>query len=263
MKKLLKLIVVLVILALIGLLVFGMMIDSIVKTGIEEVGTSATGVTTTVENVSISILGGTMLLEGLQLANPEGYETPHMMKSGKLDVGIDTGSIFADTVRLTKFELDGLDLNIESKGIGKTNVGEIMDHLNKLVGDKERDTGSKNIVIDTIIIKNVTVNIKVPLKDDPITVKVPELKLENVSPDSSKGLIAEEIVGKLLAKILASVLEEGGDLIPGDLKNTLTKDLGKLTETLTKDLEDKLKDGPGKVLEGMKDIKLPGIFDKK
>ncbi|GAH87645.1 unnamed protein product, partial [marine sediment metagenome] len=97
-------------------------------------------------------------MDGLTIANPEGYKTEHLMKSGRFDIEVETGSVFTDTVRISRFELDGLDINIEQK-LGKSNVGQVMDNAKKQSGSKE--DGGKELNIDSVVIKNVTARVQV------------------------------------------------------------------------------------------------------
>jgi len=73
-RKLLKLVAAVVLLVVIVAGIAWLYIDSIATTGIEEGATYALGVPTTVEDVSVSLLGGTVKIFGLTVANPEGFK---------------------------------------------------------------------------------------------------------------------------------------------------------------------------------------------
>jgi hypothetical protein len=104
------------------------MIDSLAKHAVQQGGEYALGVPTTVDTLTLSLLGGSLRMDTLNVANPAGYKGAHLMRTGKFNLAVDTGSVFGDTVRIPTLELDGLDLIIEPKGL-KNNVEEILDNV--------------------------------------------------------------------------------------------------------------------------------------
>jgi len=256
MKRSVKVLVGILIVLILAAVVIGLMIDSIAKAGVERGGTYALGVDTKVDSLSLSLLSGRLTMDGLRIANPEGYKTAHLMKSGRFDVEVETGSVLTDTIRIPRFELDGLDLNIEQK-LGKTNVGEVMDHLKQLSGDEAKKEGGKELNIDSVVIRNVKATVQVlPIggQASTVTVEVPLIELKNLTPENRKGIVLGELIQKLFPAIMGGVLDKGGDLLPAGLKGDLTKNvegLKKITEDATK----KLKEAGQKVIEGVgKDV---------
>ena len=113
-------------------------IDYIAKAGIEAGGTYALGVKTTVDSVSLGLLSGQARVNDLAIANPEGFKTPHLMQADRIDVAVKTGSLLGDTIQVDKFEIDGLDLNLEQK-VGATNISALLDNIKKAGGaDKKK-----------------------------------------------------------------------------------------------------------------------------
>ena len=73
----LKRILLILLLAGIGLLIGSVtLIDAFAKKGIEAGGTYCLGVPTTLDSANIGIVSGMFGLQGLTVANPEGYESP-------------------------------------------------------------------------------------------------------------------------------------------------------------------------------------------
>jgi hypothetical protein len=72
MKKLLRVVLVVVAVLAVAIGAAWYFIDSLVKKGIEEGGTYTLQTQTTVESVNLSLLKGSMTMDGLQVANPEG-----------------------------------------------------------------------------------------------------------------------------------------------------------------------------------------------
>lgn len=219
-----------------------LMIDHLAKIGIEKGGTFAMGTPTTVEKVNLGLASGQLTIDTLQINNPQGFSSPHFMKSGKFDVALKLASITTDVVELTKFELDGLDVNIEQKD-GKSNVNVLMDHVKQLGGEKKpeaekKSEGGKNVKVDRVVIRNVTANLHFALlgSQKKVTVKIPSLELKGVSSDNPKGISIGDLFAQLTPAILASVVENaknlGAGVVPADLLNGLNGDISGATKAL-------------------------------
>ena len=273
MKALLRIVLVLVVLLIVVGVVGYIWIDSISKAAIEKGGTYALGVDTTVADVSLSPVGGTMKIEGLKVANPAGFQGPHLMQSGTFDLAMVTGSLLDDTIQVNKFELDGLSLSIEQT-LQKNNISVILDNLKRFESDDEpsenkpserkrkKGDDGKKVKVDLITIRNVEATFRLPV-GNPVTVKVPEVKVKDVAGDNAEGVAVSELIARVLPVVLAAVLEQGKGIIPGDLLNTLNGDLnglaaavgGQLQQLVTNargDMQKALADGLGKAGDDVK-----------
>lgn len=268
MKKVLKVgIGILIVIALL-LAVAWLSIDYLAKAGIETGGTYALGVKTTVDSVSLGLLSGQAKVSGLMIGNPEGFKTPHLMKTSRMELAVAPGSLFGDTIQVNKFEIDGLDLNMEQLKIGLTNISALLDNINKSAGggDKPKDekaakdakeSGGKKFKIDQIRITNTVAHIQVlPIGGAASTleVKIPEIVLSGVTQDNAGGVAVPELMRRLIPAILAAVLEKGKGLIPdADLKR-LNVDVASATKALGEGagkLVGQVGGEAGKALEGL------------
>jgi hypothetical protein len=215
MKWFLRILLVVVALAIIGLVLVVLLIDPIAKTAVEKGGTYAMGVDTKVDTMSIGLTSGDVKMVGLQVANPEGFKSDYLMKSGTFAVGVRPGSLMGQTVEVREFTLDGLDVNIEQTGAG-TNISKIMDNLKKLSSKdqgaekpKEQPSEGKKVSVNTITIKNVAAHFYLGglTGSKGITVKVPLIEMKGVTSDNAKGVAMHELVARVVPAILASILE--------------------------------------------------------
>ena len=285
-KAIKKVLVAIVIILVVIVAVVWFSLDWIAKAAVEQGGTYALGVETTVEDLSLSILGGRLTMDGLTVGNPEGYRTPYLMKSGHFEVEVDTGSLFSDPIVVNKFELDGLEVNIEQK-VGTSNVSEVLANVERLASGEEEteeqveEQGSK-VKVDRIVIKNITANVQLlPIAGSAtvLTVKVARLELNDVST-GEEGATVSELIRQLVPAILAAIIEEGRGTIPGDLLGGLeesvarsAKAVGEKGTELVEQAEDaaaKLaKDLGAKAQEGAKEVEksvggaLKKLFGKK
>jgi len=235
MKKfLLRAVLILILLVVVAGVVGYLFLDSIAKAGVEKGGTYALGVETQVETLNLSPFSGQLMMNGLNVANPAGFQSPHVMHSGKFDLELVPSSLLGDTVHIKKFELDGLDVNVEQKG-AENNISKIMENLKRLGGDgkaepDQQEEGTK-VKIDKVLVRNVTATFHLPLVQS-LEVKVPKLELEGIHSDDGGGVVLPKVIAQLVPAILAGVLKQGKDVIPGDLLNGLNGDISGVAQAL-------------------------------
>lgn len=229
------------------------MIDSIAKSAVEEGASYALQVDTRLDKMNVRLLNGQITMNGLHISNPEGFTTSHLMRSGRFDLTVRPGSLLSDTVEVSRFEIDGLDLNIEQK-LTSSNIGKILDNLkrfNRGKKDIKKEGEGKKIKADMIVIKNVVAHFHLPmnlLPSGPVTVKVPEIKLENVSSDNAEGVIISELVARIIPAILVAVIEQSSGVVPADFLKGLdtqvtevAKAVGTQVDAIQKQLEQQIK----------------------
>ncbi len=234
MKKIIFKIILAVLLILVILIGIGWtMIDSLVKAGVEKGGSFALGVETTVNDIDLSILKSRLVMDGLKIANPKGFETPHLMDSGRFDVEVKIPSLITETIELKKFELDGLDVNIEQKLTGN-NISKVMANLKRFGSgeeeDEERAKGRK-LSVDRVVIKNVVAHIHLAGLGEK-TIKMPEIELTGVTSDNAKGIVLSELTGRIVTAVLAAIVENRQGTMPDLLASNLTADIIGATQAI-------------------------------
>jgi len=269
MKKVLRILLVLVVLLVVAVVVGLFYIDSIAKTAVEEGGTYAMRVKTTLDSISIKLFRGKLTMNGLKIANPEGFEkSDHLMNSGLFDVELVPSSVLEDTIILPKFILDGLDVNIESKA-GGSNISVILSNLEKLGGGeaeepKEEEGEGKKIKIEVFLIKNVTAHFYMPLGSAPLTVKVPEIDLSEFMSDNPNGVVMPELMRRIIPIILASIAENAKGIVPADFLKDMDGQIGAVVQAIGGNMENVVKgvqEATGKALKDATDQLQKGVDD--
>jgi hypothetical protein len=261
MRKVLKIAAVIVAVLVAGLLVAWLCIDWIAKAGIEKGGAYALGVATNVDSVSLSLLGGEMKINGLKVANPEGWTTPHLMKAERIEVGLRLGSLMGDTVEVTRFEIQGLDMNIEQK-LGSSNVSALLNNIKSTGGggqkEQPKEAGGRKVKVERVVVRDVVAHAQVlPIggKATTLDIKVPEITMDNVTQDNAAGVAVPELMRRLFPAILASVVDKGKGVLPDADVKKLSGDIASATESLGKgasNLVNQVGGGVGKLLDGLK-----------
>jgi len=250
MKKIIKRvilgIVILIVLVVVAVFVF---INPIAKSAVEGGASKALGVKTKLASIRISPLSGKVLMNELIVSNPEGFVSTSLVDVGSFDIQVKPSSLLSDTMEITKFEIDGLEMHIEQK-MPFSNVAKIMDNIKKSGGGKETDkeqakSKGKKVKADLILIKNVDAYFHLlPGTSEAgiVKVTVPQLELRNVSSED-KGNVTGQLVSQLFPAILASVIKQGQGRIPTDFLNNLDSQIVDLTKSLG--------EGATKMIEGM------------
>lgn len=238
MKKILIALVVLVlvvVLSIVGLLAFGLSrIDDLIKIGIKQGGTYATGVNTQVDTVEVSLRKGTFNMSGFQLDNPPGFNTPHFLALGSTAVQLNAQATDMQTITLSSLTLSGIDLYLD-KGGNPSNYNTILNNLKRFEsGDTAPpadQSGQMRVIIESLVIEDVGVRLAnmpgVSLLSSEVAVRVPRIELRNVGKEDPMSF--GEVVGLVVKTVLAASIEAGGGIIPGDVLGDLTSGLSGLT----------------------------------
>ena len=211
MKWFVRILLGVVALVIVGVVLVVLLINPIAKAAVERGGTYALGVGTKVDSMSIGLTSGDVKMVGLEVANPEGFKSEHLMKSGTFAVTVRVMSLFGQTVEVHEFTVDGLDMNIELVGL-VANVTKIMDNLKKLSStdpgpakSKAPPSEGKKVSVTNITIRNVVARFYLGGKC--ITVKVPPIEMKNVTSDNATGVAMYELVARVVPAILAAVFD--------------------------------------------------------
>ena len=232
-----------------------------VKTAIQTAGSAVLKVPVRVEAVSLSPWKGLLEMRDLQISNPEGYEHPHLLTMGFGHVQLNTGSLFSDTVEIEQLHLSKVELVIEQKGL-TNNLQQILKNLPKAEPEAEpkaaEKTEGKGLVIKDLLIEETAVKVKlipIPGKADTITLRLAPIHMTDVGKDNKVNV--GELTAKVLTAIAAGIAQQGKDLLPADMLNSLNdavKETGRQIleagQTLLKGGKD-LGKGVGEAVQGL------------
>jgi hypothetical protein len=191
-------------------------------------------------------------MSGLDVANPEGFSSPHFLTLGNGGVAVSLGTLNSKTVELPELNLTDIDVNLQKSG-GKANYKVILDNLKRLEsGGKPKQPkagsgGGKDFVIKKVEIRNITAHVDLlPIGGEAskVDVTVPEIVLTDVGEG---GVPMSQLVNVLTQAILTAIVKTGGGLIPGDILGDLQGQLGQLSGL--GDVGVKVLDNAGQVVE--------------
>ncbi|HRQ72472.1 MAG TPA: hypothetical protein PLU35_05535 [Phycisphaerales bacterium] len=224
-------VVLLVVVVVGGVLAVGMAANSIARRGVEAGATYALGVDTKLAGANVGIMSGSFDMNGLRVANPQGFKSDAFMSLGSGGVSVSFGTLRREIVELPRLELADLTVNLE-RADGKANYQAIIDNLKRFESGKDKpSTGEeKRFVIRRVDVRNVRANVSMlPVGGTLTTVQVivPEIVLTDVGSDGS-GVTLGQAANIITKAVLASIAANAGNLLPTDLVNDLTSQLGQL-----------------------------------
>jgi hypothetical protein len=224
-------------------------VDSLARRGIEAGGTYALGVDTTVRSVNVGLLGGTVAVDGLHIANPQGFQSPTFMaiEDGRTTVSVRT--LRHKVIRVPQLHLSDLSVHLERHADGRANYRVILDSIERLsrpdTPQRAPDGPERRLIIGDLVIRNITVHAAIAapgvlgeLAPDLTgrgiggAVTIPEIRLTDVGQTgegvAGTGVTMAELAGLIVEAILAAAIQHGGDILPADLLGDLRGRLAQL-----------------------------------
>ena len=242
MKVLLKLIALLIVLVVIGAVVVLFYIDAIARKGIESAGTYALGVETSLDRADVGVLSGEFAMEGLTVANPQGFSTPHFLSLGHGGVAVTLGTLREEVVVLRHLVFADLDMNLQRTKDG-ANYKVIADNLKRFESGQsteEKPKSGKRFIIDKLEIRNVVVHVDA-LPDGGeaarVTIPIEKIEMAGIGSDTGKGVLLAELANIIIQVILDTVVRENGNLLPGTMAGELQGNLAQLKSLKSMDID--------------------------
>jgi len=268
MKKLLLLLVLLVVGAVVGV---GMFAGTAIQKGVETGGTWAFGTDTRLESASLSVLGGEVGFDELQVDNPDSFTKGQAIRVGELSVKTDVGSLMSDIIEVEYIDIQSPEITLELS-TGGTNLGALLDHLDKQAkslssgtpsepaDEPEEDEADDGKPGKKLHVGRVTINgAKVHLKQSMLlsggsTVELPLLELTDIggADDGGDGSVTlPELLEQILGAIMSAVAKTGA--LPADLQGLLDQEIAKEALANVQKTIDGMGDELGKAAEGLKE----------
>ena len=240
-------------LLVIGVVVAGFFLGSIVKAGLETVGPKITQTSLKVDSVNVSLLGGSAGVNGLVLGNPEGFKTPLAISVGKVAVSVAPMSILSDKVVVRSVEVRAAEITFEGSPFGANNLNKIMENVNAIAGGGKAGTNAaaqagakkpaKKLEVDDFLIIGAKVHVSLTgMGGKEMTLPLPDIHIRDLGKDGDGITPAEltrEVLGQITSATIKAVASAVTDLGKG--ATTAVKDAGKTVG----DSADKLKKGLG------------------
>ncbi len=248
MKVVVRLLVLIGVVGIVAVVLVGLSLNALVKSGIETMGPQVLGVPVTLEDVDIALLSGKNMRAGLTqlvIKNPEGYKTAFAVSLPDIRVHVDRNSLLTDTVIVEEMLIVAPAMTFEWSLRG-SNLGTIQENLkrNTRSGGNGREKGEKHeepektIHIKKVIVKDAIINVSFTGgQSEVVQLPLPDLELRDIGNPSggttfsqASAVIFDEIYGAIIKAVMKS-----GILLPQGVEQ-LGKSLGKMGKELLQEL---------------------------
>ena len=210
-KKIGIVVVILVLIAGAAIYLFGARaLNSGIKAGVQTYGPKVTQTHVSLEDVNISLLSGSGSLVGLNVGNPEGYRDGNIFELGQIDVEIDKGSIFTDTIIINKIHIKEPGISYEKK-LTSSNIKELQENIAAFSGKgedsaepvpAEESGSSKKLVIKELTIEGGKIYVGVLGVGQ--TVPLPRIEMKNLGEGGTETNAAD-VINKILSTVIKSI----------------------------------------------------------
>ena len=221
--------------------------DSLVKSGIEVVGSSVLGTAVTVEGASVSPLNGQGNISGLRVENPEGYNSQYAFELDSVAVSINVGSVFSDVLEVDSITIVQPTITYETK-ITTDNIRALLANRPESgatsSSSAESDEAGQQIIIHELRILDSQLNLVAAIVTAPVALADIEIRDIGGEGGSTSAVNAVRVV---LAELSRSILN--ADLPSLDL--------------LKESVEERIEDGAQRVEEAVEDLggRLRGLLN--
>ena len=218
-------------------------LNRLVVAEVERLGSDAAGTQVTVQRARVDLATGSVELEGLVLANPEGYRSASALVVERIRIQLDTTLLDARQIWLREVSIDGAMAGLEQAETG-SNLQRLLERLG---GRRTRDSGQgdgidRQLVIDRLELKGAAVRVWEDGAADSRVVPVPGLVLADIGI-AEGGIRAPDAAALVLRAILGRALLAGAE--PA---------LRELIESITPESERELRDAAGQGAERLRQL---------
>jgi hypothetical protein len=244
----------LLVLILIAVIIVGLFLGSLVKTGLETIGPKITQVSIKVQAVDLSVLAGSAKVKGLIVGNPEGYKTPQAISVGLAAVGVKPLSVLSDKIVVRSVRIAAPEITFEGNPLGANNLSKILDNVNAAAKSSETPATNapaaaakpgKKIEVDDFVITDAKVHVSLTgMGGREMTVPLPDVHLTDLGK-SEGGITAADLTKRVLSALVTATLK---------VVESAVTDLSKGAQALGKDASQAVGEGVNKITKGLGDL---------
>lgn len=237
-------------------------ISSVATSVAEKIVPGFTGTEFRIERFYLNPYSGILDINGVKLANPEGFGESPAFSVAKFDVGVSVGSLFSDTVVVKEIVIEDAFASYYSHD-GKNNFDVILDNVKKAtesknkdedvkVDEKKSDSEQKKVIIEHLRIAGTKVKL---IKSDMMPpLMLPTVELTDIGKKSN-GTTIEEAWTQIANSVMKSMAEIGDGIgMLGGVLGDGAKDISAmLNKGVVSDTAIRTTDAVGNTVKGAAD----------
>jgi uncharacterized protein involved in outer membrane biogenesis len=209
-----------VILAVAGVVIYVLTnLNVIVETAIERYGSQAAGTRVRVSSVDIRLSSAQATINGLTVANPQGFTSPHVFKLGNISTRIDIKSVRKMPIVIDDIRISGPEVFYEMNKSGTSNIDVLKKNLpegaaKKEPGEKKAKGKETRLHIRKLVFENGKVDVRIASRGDrQMTVNLPRIELADIGKNggATPAQVAQIVVKALAEETAKAVAKSQGE----------------------------------------------------
>ncbi|MGD1275832.1 MAG: hypothetical protein ABR964_01250 [Tepidisphaeraceae bacterium] len=238
MKWMKRMVLAVVLVVVIAIAVAYFSLNSVIRATVQRQGSASLGVPTTLDSAAMSLLGGKLSLNGLNVGSPPNFSAPQMFTVGTASVQVHYGQLLGHPIRINKIVIDAPKLVVEQSNL-KLNIQALMDQKTKAAespaaGGAEKPAEPMKLIIDELDVNNAQVSFMpgLPGLTTATTVPVPSLVLKNIgnADNAQNGAAVGDVVLQTVTALAGQAGQSGN--LPAQLKGALSSGLQGVAQQL-------------------------------
>lgn len=246
-----KIVLWVVFIVIIGLVVAYFGRNWLVERSVEAGGEYALGTKTVLGSAEVSLRGGKLDLNNLEVRNPKGFEGGDLLDIKFGHIVVDAGSIFGHEIVIDTLLLDGIKVDFIQND-DKGNFMAVMDHIKSL--DMSSSSGdSRKIKIKQVTVRNISVDGSLTLlgqKEYEKSFDVQGFSMRNVGGDNGSSL--RQIMALVMKEILSKSAAAASGQLSGKLGESLNRAKANVLNQVESESKNQIEDLGKKLLGGGK-----------
>lgn len=216
-----KIVIGCVVLIIVLVILAGLFMDTLVKNGIENIGSDIVGTQVKVGRVDAALLAGRLSLFDLSVANPKGFSGQYAVRVKQISVDLSLASLLSDVIRVKRIYIGSPELHYDV-GLNGSNIDKLSGHANSsanqsnVPGKPATDKGaSSRVVIDQLLIEHAEVTGSIAVLKTGMKLK--RIVLTGIGKQPGGATIAQ-VVSQVLAAMIGSLSNAGVETFGNTIK---------------------------------------------
>lgn len=196
--------------AILTILLITFSIDRVIKSGIEENSSELLQTKVTVDKVSISLFGGSGIINGLTIHNPKDFSEKPALLIQEASIKVDLSTLLSDQVIVNEIIINRPEVFFEQKGMG-INLKKLSDNMDESSNETSKDSKTM-LVIDHLQVLDGKIIVSSSLKKDRTTeVSLSAITLNDIGRNGNNTVkqSVEDILRPLFQKAIENALKSG------------------------------------------------------
>jgi len=198
----LKIVAIVIAVLITGLVAVGMTIDGFVESSIEDAGSDILNAKVEVDDIDISLFGGTANMDGFLVYNPEGFSDETALSLRGIDIKLDLKSLFSETVIVKEVHVKNPEILFEQQK-AKINLRE----LSKNISSGSEEESDKNLIIEKFILEEGNVRISSDIeKERTLNASIDRIELNDIGKSGTNTM--QQTLQQVLEPVIKNALSE-------------------------------------------------------